>query len=74
MFDRDSLVHALAAMTDDEFARTVRDARGASDAAQTPQERASAALRRHRGLDRPTSVTPEQAADALRRYTASGGD
>ncbi len=32
-----------------------------------PMARAAAALRRHRGLDRTTNASKEQAADALRR-------
>ena len=67
--DRDALVHALAAMDDDEFTDTVRDARGDVTANLTPQERAVAALRAHRGTDRRTKATKEQAADAFRRAT-----
>lgn len=33
-----------------------------------PRERAAAALRRHRGADRTTRATPEEAADAMRRW------
>jgi len=33
-----------------------------------PMERAAAAVRRSRGLDRPNKATKEQAAAALRRY------
>ena len=65
--DRNEIVHALAAMTDDEFADAVRDARGDDTAARSPMEKAAAALRRHRGLDRTTTASKEQAADALRR-------
>jgi hypothetical protein len=33
-----------------------------------PRERAAAALRRHRGADRTKRATPEEAADAMRRW------
>lgn len=66
--DRDALIHALAAMDDDEFTDTVRDARGDADTSLTPQEKAVGALRRSRGLDRKTRATPEQAVAALRDY------
>ena len=39
-----------------------------------PKTRAAAALRRHRGLDRKHPATAAQAADALKRYAAGGGD
>jgi len=72
--DRNAIVHALAAMTDDEFTAAVTDARGVDTAPLTPQEKAVAALRGHRGLDRKTPATREAAADALKRYASGGGD
>lgn len=71
--DRDALVHALAAMDDDEFTDAVRDARGDADASLTPQEKAVAALRQHRGVGRRTKATKQQAADGFRR-AATGRD
>lgn len=71
--DRTELVHALAAMDDDEFADAVRDARG-DTAELNPMEKAAAALRRSRGLDRKKPASKEEAASALNRLTSGGWD
>ena len=65
--DRHELVTALAALTEDEYLDVTADAR--NDGTElTPMEIAAAALRHSRGLDRKAKATPEQAAEALRRY------
>lgn len=40
------------------------------DGEPSPVEKAAAALRRSRGLDRPARATKAQAADAMRQYAA----
>ncbi len=62
-----AIVAALAAMTDAEVAETLAAARGDAEPVD-PKEAATAALRRHLGTDRTTRATPEEAADALRRW------
>jgi hypothetical protein len=62
-----AVVAALAAMTDAEVAETLAAARGDGEPVD-PKEKAVRALRRHRGLDRTTKTTPDEAAAAMRRW------
>ena len=63
MDSRESLVHAVAALTDDELADVLDEARGAT---ADPKERAAKALRRSSGRNRKASK--ESAAEAIRQY------
>jgi hypothetical protein len=63
-----AIVAALAAMTDDEVAETLAAARGEAAEPADPKEKAAQALRRHRGLDRTTRATKDDAAAALLRW------
>jgi hypothetical protein len=69
--DRDQLLHALAAMTDDEVADTLAAARG-DGPEPSPMEKAANALRRHRGADRKTKASKDDAAAAMLRWAHSG--
>jgi len=71
--DRSLIINALAAMTDDELSEAVAEARGEPVGEATPMERAAAALRRSRGLDRKSRASKEDAATALRRYAKDNG-
>ena len=71
--DRAGIVSALAAMTDEELAEAVAESRGEPVGEATPMERAAAALRRSRGLDRKSKASKESAAEALRRYAKDNG-
>jgi hypothetical protein len=61
---------ALAAMPEGELTELLARVRPPQESAD-PMERAAQALRRSRGLDRPTKATPERAAAALKAW-ASG--
>ena len=63
----------IAKMSEGEVDLLLARTRPPSEPAD-PKARAVAALRRHRGLDHKTKASPEQAADALARYAAGGGD
>lgn len=63
----------LADMSREDFHALIARVRPPEEEAD-PKARAAAALRRHRGLDRTTPATREQAADAMSRYRASGGN
>lgn len=63
----------IAKMTEAEVDLLLARTRPPEEPAE-PKARAAAALRRHRGLDRKHPATAEQAADALRRYAAGGGN
>ncbi|CAM4374493.1 hypothetical protein MB901379_00486 [Mycobacterium basiliense] len=54
-------------MPADEFDTLLARVRPPEEPAD-PMERAAAAMRRSRGLDRPRKATKEQAAAALRQY------
>ena len=63
----------LADMSSEEFDLLLARVRPPEEPTD-PKARATAALRRFRGLDRTAPATAEQAADAMRRYAAGGGD
>ena len=71
--DRAGIVSALAAMTDDELSEAIAESRGEPVGEMSPMERAAAALRRSRGLDRKSRASKEDAATALRRYAKDNG-
>ena len=56
----------LADMNEADFDALIARTRPPEESTD-PKQRAVAALRRHRGLDRTTTASKEQAADALRR-------
>lgn len=62
---------ALAAMPADELTELLGELRSIEDN-MTPMERAAAALRRSRGLDRGARASKEDAANALRAYGQTG--
>ncbi len=70
--ERDALLHALAAMTDDEVAETLAAARGDAAEPADPKEKAAQALRRHRGLDRTEKASKDDASAALLRWAQGG--
>jgi hypothetical protein len=57
----------LASMSAEDFDALIARTRPPEEPAN-PTERAAAALRRSRGLDRTRKATPEQAAAAIRQY------
>jgi len=57
----------IAAMTEGEVDLLLARTRPPEEAAD-PMQRAAAALRQSRGLDRRSKATPHEAVDALRRY------
>ena len=63
-----AVVAALAAMTDAEVAEALAAARGDAEPVVDPKEKAVRALRRHRGLDRTSRATKDDAAEAMRRW------
>lgn len=63
MVDRKDVVHALAAMTDDEYQATVREARGPDDP-QVMKQLAVDALRRKVAGHNVTQTTKKSAAEA----------
>lgn len=63
----------IAAMTEGEVDLLLARTRSPDEPAD-PKNRAVAALRANRGLDRKERATREQAADALRSYAAGGRD
>lgn len=68
-----AIVAALAAMTDAEVAETLAAARGDAEPVD-PKEKAVRALRRHRGLDRTSRASKDDAAAALQQYRHGGQD
>lgn len=60
----------LANMSETEFDALAARVREPAELTPTPMEKAAAALRRSRGLDRKTPATKEQAA-AMRDYAAN---
>jgi len=57
----------VSAMDEATFTAWAARVRGAEESAD-PMERAAAALRRSRGVDRRRKATKQEAADALHRY------
>lgn len=63
----------IADMSPDDFRLLVLRTRPPGEP-EDPKAHAASAMRRHRGLSRKEPATQAQAADALRRYAAGGGD